>query len=235
MATIEQEKTNNCLPPVSSPAAVITRLHEALASGKHWYVALLEAVGLWTDEEEIIQGRKFRYLIENEAFDFMLLAERLCDAVNGLIPNDEKDAFLLRNRPPLALTPGQFKELIGPAKYHRYLNFYYGITVEEALVQAVREEVRKERRANGLAYRQTKEDDEASCRVYGDTETDLLKQFRREKKRHVIGSSDLSEMKEFTYWCFKYRVKTCEKARVASDTQKGLDWLRKNRLRLYER
>jgi hypothetical protein len=38
----------------------------------------------------------------------------------------------------------------------------------------------------------------------------------------------LTEMKEFTYWCFKLRVKVCEKARVASDTQKGLMWLKRN-------
>jgi len=215
--------------------AVIKRLQEDMLSGKHWYIALLEAVRLWTDEQEDIHGRKFRYLIENEAFDFMLLAERLCEAVYGLIPDNEKDAFLLRNKPPLELTPEQFKELIGPAKYHRYLNYYYGVTVEEALTQAVREEVRKERRSNGLAYHQAREGEEASLRVYGDTETALLKRFRREKTRRVVGSSDLTEMKEFTYWCFKYRIKTCEKARVASDTQKGLDWLRKNRLRFDER
>ncbi len=231
MAKVEQEQKPNYLPPVSNCAAVIGRLRENLASGKHWYIALLEAVGLWTDEEEDVQGCKFRYLIENEAFDFMLLAARLCEAVNGLIPESEKDAFLLRDKPPLELTPDEFKALIGTPKYHWYLNYYYGITVEEALKQAVREEVRKERRANGLGYRQAKEDDEASCRVYGDTESALLKQFRREKNRRVLGSSDLTEMKEFTYWCFKYRVRTCEKARVASDTQKGLDWLRKNTLR----
>jgi len=38
-------------------------------------------------------------------------------------------------------------------------------------------------------------------------------------------------MKEFIYWRFKYRVKTSEKARVASDTQKALQWLRKNRVK----
>jgi hypothetical protein len=232
MTTIEQEQSNNRLPPVSNSEAVIRHLRENLVSGKHWYIALLEAVKIWTDEEEDIQGRNFRYLIENEAFDFTLLAERLCEAADGLIPEHEKDALLLQNKPPLELAPEEFKELIGPAKYHRFLNYYYGITVEEALKQAVREEVRKERRSNGLGYSQAKEDEEASCRVYGDTEASLLKQFRRENNRRAIGNSDLTEMKEFTYWCFKYRVKTSEKARVASDTQKALDWLRKNRFRL---
>ena len=32
----------------------------------------------------------------------------------------------------------------------------------------------------------------------------------------------LSEMQTFTYWCSKYRFRTCEPARVASDTRKAL-------------
>ena len=32
----------------------------------------------------------------------------------------------------------------------------------------------------------------------------------------------LSELREFMYWLFKYRVRMCEPARVASDTRKAL-------------
>ena len=35
----------------------------------------------------------------------------------------------------------------------------------------------------------------------------------------------LTEKKEFTYWLFKRRIQQIEKARVASDTRKGLEWL----------
>ena len=35
-------------------------------------------------------------------------------------------------------------------------------------------------------------------------------------------------MKEFSYWRFKYRLQHCDKARIASDTKKALDWMRKN-------
>ncbi|MEK7280882.1 MAG: hypothetical protein AAB037_00825, partial [Chloroflexota bacterium] len=35
----------------------------------------------------------------------------------------------------------------------------------------------------------------------------------------------LSQFKEFTYWLFKYRVKYCDKSRVASDTKKALHYL----------
>jgi hypothetical protein len=233
MDKTEQEPPSTSLPPSTNSLEVIRHFRENLVSGKHWYLALLEAIRLWTDEDENVQGRKYSYIIENEAFDLILLAERLCEAASELIPEDEKYAFLFQNKPPLDLSPEQLKELIGPTKHSRFLNYFYGITVEEALKQSVREEVRKERRANGLSYRHTKEEEESFSRVYGETETALLKQFRKARHRHVLGNSDLTEMKEFTYWCFKYRIMTSEKARVASDTQKGLEWLRKNGIRSY--
>ena len=36
---------------------------------------------------------------------------------------------------------------------------------------------------------------------------------------------DLKESKEFTYWLFKYRLSKSDKARIASDTRKGLQQL----------
>jgi hypothetical protein len=38
---------------------------------------------------------------------------------------------------------------------------------------------------------------------------------------------DLTEHKELTYWLFKYRVRNSDKARVASDTRKGLAQLQR--------
>ena len=227
MENATQEQTNIYWPPVSNAVTAIKHFQEGLASGKHWYLALLETIGLWTDETELVQGCRYRYLIEGEAFDWLLLADRLCMAVDGLVPEMEKYALLFQCKPPLELSAEEFKSLIGQSKYHQFLNYFYGITVEQALVQAVREEVRKERRSNGWSY-QRGEEDETYIRVYGETESVLLDQFRREKAYPQAKNSDLTEMKEFTYWCFKVRIKICEKAKVASDTHKALEWLRKN-------
>jgi hypothetical protein len=227
MDTTYQEEPDVCLPPVSNAETAIRHLLEALASGKHWYIALLEAIRLWTDAAEVIEGQNYQYLIAGEAFDWLLLAERLCDTANGLIPENEKYALLFSGQTPLELTSDEFKNFIGASKYHQYLNYFYGVTVEESLLQAVREEVRKERRANGLAYRRNEEDD-IFLRVYGESESSLFKRFRKEKHIHSHANSSLTQLKEFTYWRFKFRVRECEKAKVASDTQKGLDWLKKN-------
>jgi hypothetical protein len=208
----------------SSDIAAIRHLEQAILSGKHWYIALLEAIGLWTETEETYNGRHYRYLIDGEAFDWLLLAERLCEAVDDLLPEEEKLALLFQSKPPIKLSKGKFKELISSAKYCQYLNYFYGITVEEALILAVQEEVRKERRTLGYNNEHNLVN-EVYQRIYGATRTTLLKRFRREKGYPQLKSISLTELKEFTYWLFKYRLKQCDKARVASDTKKALEQL----------
>ena len=216
-------------PPHPTPAdgKSVRHLKEAIASGKHWYIALLEAIGLWQTTEESVDGRRYRYLIDGEAFDWLLLAERLCREVDGLLPEDEETALLFHGIPPLKLTADEFKELIGSHKYQQYLNFFYGVTAEEALIQAVEEEVHKERLSLGFSKKHGAPD-EVYSRIYGASQSELLKQFRRESGRPGSRSTDLTELKDFTYWLFKYRLNHCDKARVASDTKKALGWLRNN-------
>ncbi len=207
-------------------AEAVRHLEQAIGSGKHWYIALLEAMGLWASAEETYDGNTYLYLIAGEAFDWLLLAERLCRTVDNLLPEDEKDTLLFRGRPPLDLSPKEVKGLIGGSKYGQYLNYFYGVTVEASLVLAVKEEVHKERWLPGRGGEE-KIDDEAYRRIYGATKAELLKRFRREKGYPQRRSMTLSLLKEFTYWLFKHRLKECEKARVASDTRKGLTYLRR--------
>jgi hypothetical protein len=214
-----------------SNTEAVRHLEQAITSGKHWYIALLEAIGLWTDGEETYNGRHYRYLIDGEAFDWLLLAERLCQAVDGLLPDEERLALLFHGEPPIRLTTEKFKQLIGSGKYHQYLNYFYGVTVEEALIQAVQEEVRKERRTSGY-NNEPNLANEVYRRIYGATKAILLKRFRREKDYPQLKSISLTELKEFTYWLFKYRLKNCDKARVASDTKKALEQLAINKSNL---
>jgi hypothetical protein len=208
-------------------AEAIRYLEQAIASGKHWYIALLEAIGLWSAATEVHNGRTYCYLVASEAFDWLLLAERLCEAVDGFLPAEDKLALLFYGKPPVDLSTKKFKELIGDAKYHQYLNYFYGITVEEALIWAVQDEVRKERRIGGYNGDHDTTN-EVYRRIYGAARTALLKQFRQERGYPQVRSINLTELKEFTYWLFKYRLKQCEKAKVASDTKKALEQLRRH-------
>ncbi len=221
--TKEQDTSPPLTPTEDCPA--IRHLEREIISGKHWYLALLEAIGLWETTEETRDGRTYHYLIAGEAFDWMLLAERLCQAVDSLLPEAEKTALLFYGKPPFELPAEGFEELIGSAKYHQHLNYFYGITVEEALILAVEEEVRKERWISGL-YKEKDTTNEAYRRIYSATKAILLRRFRRNQSYPQLKSISLTELKEFTYWLFKYRIKQCDRAKVASDTKKSLDWLK---------
>lgn len=226
MTTLDSKKRSPHTQLSPRDAEIIEHLKQTIASGQHWYTALLEAIGLWDTAEETLDGKTYRYLIDGEAFDWLLLAERLCQSVDGLLPEVEKTELLFKARPPLEIPEDDFKKLIGRTRYRQYLNYFYGITVEEALIWAIQDEVRKERWASGYS----KEGDvtnEAYRRIYGITKAILLGRFRRDKGYPQLKSISLTELKEFTYWLFKYRLTHCDKAKIASDTKKALDWLNK--------
>jgi len=206
-------------------AEAISHLKRAIAGGQHWYIALLGAIGLWTSAEEVYNDRTYRYLIDGEAFDWLLLAERLCETVDGLLPESEKNNLLFHGIPPLEMNAGEVKGLIGGSKYGQYLNYFYGVTVEEALLLAVQEEIDKERRVFGYRSRHERAD-EAYRRIYNAAREELLNRFRQERGYPRLKSISLTEMKGFTYWLFKYRLKQCEKAKIASDTKKALGYLK---------
>src|SRR5687768_8159712 len=63
----------------SNAVETIDFLRETIDAGEHWYVALLRSMARWTAADETFDGRYYRYLIGGEAFDWLVLAERLID------------------------------------------------------------------------------------------------------------------------------------------------------------
>jgi len=211
-------------PTKSSPAAdreAVEHLQRALSEGRHWFLALLEAIALWRAADEQVGERYYRYLIDGEAFDWLLLAERLLECIDGRVPEEERDALIFFGQAPLDLDEACFSEIIGEAKHRANLNYLYGVTVEEALQLAVEEEVLKERRSHVWSGREPL-DDIVSQRIYGRGRHDLLAEFRSQRCLPEGESISYQELKEFTYWLFKYRMHQCDPARVASDTRKAL-------------
>jgi len=203
----------------------VAQFRAAVEGGRPWHLALLEAIGRWTLAEEEVNGRRYRYLLLGEAFDWLLLAERLCAGADSLIPPEQQERLLFAGSLPMEVEGEELRRLLGSSKYRGLLNFWYGVVVEEVLQLVVEEEVRKERRARGLP---DSEDflEEGFRRLYGDTRSNLLKLFRKEMGYPSRRSTTITELKEFTYWLFKRRVSSSEPARVASDTRKGLARLR---------
>ena len=204
----------------------VDHLRKALTEGLHWPGPLLEAMALWSAPQEVYRGRTYNYFIAGEAFDWQLLAQRLCQTVDGLLPGQELEDLLFSGRFPPSFDTSDFRHLLGVEKYRGYLNYFYGVTVEEALELATELEVRKRHASNGVQY---KEDfsEEVYIKVYGAPQSILLARFREETGSSARRAMSLSQFKEFTYWLFKYRLEVKDKARIASDTRKGLEQLRR--------
>ncbi len=201
--------------------SAIDHLRNALNEGRDWPTSLLEAMALWTIPQETYGGRIYNYLIGGEAFDWLLLAQRLIEAVDGLVPQHEKEELLFHSRFPPSFDSSRFKELLGVEKHRGYLNYYYGVTVEEALQLATELEVHKRHSSNGVQYRDDYTE-EAFAKIYRASKSQLLVVFREESCLPDRGCMTLGESNEFTYWLFKYRWKHSDKAKIASDTSKGL-------------
>ncbi|MCH8199378.1 MAG: hypothetical protein IIA54_04845 [Chloroflexi bacterium] len=202
-------------------APAIEHLVRETDAGRPWGDALVEAVGMWTAPCETIDGIELTYLIGGEAFDWLALAERLCSELDGVIPGDEKEQLLFSGKFPVAVEPEEFKDLLGANKYRAYLNYWYGVVVEEALQLSVEEQVRKRHLA--LCYADSEDlVEEAFVHLYNANRTDALEEFRREKHIPLRRDLSLSDLKEFTYWLHKRRLKIWDPARVASDTKRGI-------------
>ncbi|MBM3946212.1 MAG: hypothetical protein FJ315_02275, partial [SAR202 cluster bacterium] len=188
------------LTPESREA--LAHLRKGIAQGRAWAVVLLESLGMWTSPHELVEGRHRQYLLENEAFDLMLLAERLGREIKDRVPPSEWQRFSQSGRFPVDLEEEEFRAILGDAKVKGLLNYWYGVSLEGALQAAARDEVRKERLGRGLKS-QHGLSDAAFLRIYGATRTALLAQFRQQREDAPLPENSAEETKAFTYWLFK--------------------------------
>ena len=210
------------------PDTLLAMFCSDLRSGRHWFDALLDCIRDWELPREVIAGRAYVYLIEDEAFDWLLLAERICDAVPaGLLPTPEVDALLLDESPPHALSESEFQQRLGTPKYWAHLNFLYGVRVEQALQLAVERALQKERSGLSFSHQRHELDADVFGRIYGAQQSDLLREYRTAHDRQQIDPERIehAEWQAFTYWLFRRRLERQDPARVASDTRQGLDVL----------
>ena len=198
----------------------------SLSQGKEWVSELIKSMSLWTLEEEVYNSKNNKYLIDGEAFDWLLLARRLLDAIGDLVPTTEKNRLLLSEDISDLMSQDEFRNLLGPEKYSAYLNYWYGIVVEEAVIRSAEEEEGKGMPRSGKIGK-ARIRQKAYEKLYGLNQEELYNTFLSDKGYQKTPSFNVGIAKEFTYWLFKYRLVNSEGERVASDTRKGLLLLNK--------
>ena len=221
-------------PMLPAPDETIFRMRQSVLDGQPWFEALLDAVARWRIPEETIGARHYRYLLGGEAFDWLLLAERLLDEMPDLVPAKERDDLLFANRWPAEIENEDFAERLGAAKHSAHLNYLYGVLVEEALQLVVEEEIHKENR-NRVVGQDRRVDETMFERVYAKSRDELFAQYY-EESGYLLGESvSHAEWQEFVYWLFKLRLRRQDKARIASDTRRGLAQLTRMEMAVSER
>ena len=213
--------SNSTSPDHDSRRFAVEHLNTALAEGRDWPEALLEAMALWTAPEEMHGGRTYNYLIAGEVFDWLLLAETAPRRDRQRRPPRRDGDPPLRGEIPDRFDTERIQELLGGDKYRGYLNYHYGVTVEEALQLACELELRKRDTSNGVRYR-TAYSEQAFPLIYRKSREELLRMFLKAEDLDHRDISSMAEHRAFTYWLFKYRWANSDKARIASDTTKGL-------------
>lgn len=165
-----------------TPAAIIAALRADVLAGVPWFRALLAAAGRWRLPAERVDGRQYTYLVGGEAFDWLLLAERLADELHDLVPEPEREALVTYGHAPEGepLDPEEFRQLIGPAKHRAHLNYWYGVVVEEALQLAVEQDAHKEIRCR-VWGNDRRVDETVFERIYGRPRETMLAEFRTER------------------------------------------------------
>ena len=202
-----------------------------------WRLALIETMALWPLAKEEVDGRNFVYLLAGEAFDWRTLAERILAAPDIPVPREEREALLLDSALPAGLSEEEFRRRLGFAKASAFLNYFYGVTVEQAIILAVEEEIRKRRYARGFAPNDDRSDVAFEI-LYRATHDELITEFEvetggkvgRRSRGPERAGGNLGSIDHFTYWLFQRRFKNADPARIASDTRKGLEQLERMRL-----
>ena len=92
----EEYRTDETLQigPLEPKEAIYTLINR-IESGENWYTALLGVINRWSVPYEEIDGITYHYLIDGEAFNWLLLAQRLLDEVLTIAPNNEIEQLLL--------------------------------------------------------------------------------------------------------------------------------------------
>ena len=236
-ATRERVESADDAAWTSVPATdeAILRMRQSVIHGQHWFEALLEAVGRWRVPDETIGERTYRYLVLGEAFDWLLLAERLLDEMPDLVPPRESAALLFHNRWPIELDDADFAERLGPAQAQRSPE----LPVRRTRRRGASAEHRRKRSTRKIRNRpwgqDTRVDETMFERVYGRTRDELFEQFYVETGEKLRQNIALADWTAFRYWLFKQRLRRQDKARVASDTRKGLAQLTRMELAVSER
>ncbi|MBH52209.1 MAG: hypothetical protein CL785_03535 [Chloroflexi bacterium] len=206
-------------------SSIIISLRSSIQKHGNWKYFLLKAIGEWPlVTEEFKKGIQYNYLIFGEAFDWPLLARRLTRELIDLVNPNEVIHDLNNGEFMHAFTQNEIKDLLGTIKYRGYLNYWYGVIVEESLHQVSSKMLLKDLISKGF-HDQKVDNELVLMHLYEQNNSFLLQEFFDSlKSNETVSTNRLSVW--ILYFLFKRRVNKGEPTRVASDTNIAIERLK---------
>ena len=190
---------------------LIKELKNKIENGINWEKAVVDCISVWNINEEFYRGYKYKYWIDNEAFDWMTLTERLGSAIKSYLNKKNYHELIFTGLLPNKSSYEYMKKVIPKNKLSQMRHFYYGIIIEDLIyIQKTQQYLKK-------SLYETNEYDGYE-EIYGKNVNLLFQQFAKNIKFAKQNTINLYTYKEFIYWLFKFRIKTADKTKVASDT-----------------
>ena len=190
---------------------LIQELKSKIENGINWEKAVVDCISNWDIREEFYRGYKYKYWINNEAFDWMTLTERLGSAIKSYLNKKKYHELIFTGLLPNKSSYDYMKKVISKNKLSQMRNFYYGIIIEDLIYIQKSQQYLK----NSL-YATNKYDGYEE--IYGKNINLLFQQFAKNIKFTKQSKINLYTYKEFIYWLFKFRIQNTDKTKVASDT-----------------
>ena len=187
---------------------------------------ILQLMQDWKIPSEVVGGRKFTYLILGEAFDYLSLLERISLQPGIFIEKNQLEELLFYGYFPPHSIKQEIRKHLGWKKYKAFLNYWYGVVIEQCLQYVVEVEVRKEFLSKGLM----EPDDVIDIvfgRLYGGCQENLLTEYLGKSHSCNIKSMSVLELEGYIYWLFQQRFEESDQSRFASDTLKALRYFEK--------
>ena len=195
---------------------LIQELRNEVSQGENWQKSVAKYIGLWNEKEEFYRGYKYIYLIDDEALDWLNLTERLVSSIKSYITKEEYNYVSTSG---LLLDQDIYKyikETIPKKKLSQMRNFYYGIIIENLIYHYKILEYQK----NTIVVEDN--DQRFYEEIYNKPIEVLYEIFYKERRTINKNKLNFHELKLFSYWLFKYRLKHSDKTKMAHETNTAL-------------
>ena len=200
----------------------INELNNNFDSNESLINTFLKIIGQWPLKSEIIKNIEYQYWINDEAFNWYLLASRIIASVKHQQNIKKLDHFLST----VYFLPGSDQRIIinlfPPDNYRAHLNFIYGDILEEVIICF--NEIEKNKDVLNQ-FNLADSINSVYLDLYGISYTEFIRLYEFETKTKLDQFDTLYSYYNFLYWSWKYRLKKSTPEKIAHDSQSGINFL----------